>query len=43
MNKFKNVTASFTDTFRTIPSGKFVDPAFLKINMRRAKIYDRVK
>jgi hypothetical protein len=43
MSKFENVAASFKDSFRTIPSGNFIDPAFLKINMRRAKIYDRVK
>ena len=43
MNKINDITASFSDTFRTLPSGNFVDPAFLKINMRRARIYDRIK
>lgn len=43
MNKFSDITASFSDTFRSVPNGNFVDPMWLKINIKRAKIYDRVK
>ena len=43
MSKFSDITASFSDTFRSVPSGSFIDPMWFRINKKRAKIYDRVK